>query len=114
MFDFLPGWLLKAVLGLASQSSWLDGKINALIINAAVNVCRHRPHPWSTVHDYVSWTSLSDQRFSARHLPAFYPTTAPPVATSLIGLFKRSSGAQRLSDKSKCLFLAFAQYFTDR
>jgi prostaglandin-endoperoxide synthase 2 len=65
------------------------------------------------VHDYVSWTSLTDQRYSARHLPAYHPTTAPPVATTLIGLFKRPSGGQRLSPKSTCLFPAFAQYLTD-
>src|SRR5437762_2153153 len=72
MFENIPSWLQKPIFNLANNWDWLGGKINALAINSTVNVCRHRPHPWSTAHDYVSWTSLSDRRWSARHLPAEY------------------------------------------
>jgi prostaglandin-endoperoxide synthase 2 len=112
MFQGLPAWLVKLVLALAARWKWLGSKINAIAINSTVNVCRHRPHPWSTAHDYVSWTSLSDQRFSARHLPAAYPQDLPDPAL-IKELFRRPAGKQRLCEKSTCLFPAFAQYLTD-
>jgi prostaglandin-endoperoxide synthase 2 len=77
-----------------------------------VSACRTRPHPWSTAHDYVSWTSLTDQRWSARHLPPAEAALTTPTAEELTGLFARS-GDQSMSDKSTVLFPAFAQYLTD-
>ncbi|UJP05321.1 MAG: heme peroxidase [Nitrosomonas sp.] len=93
-------------------SPFLRGLINQLATNSAVNVCRHRPHPWSTVHHYVSWTSLTNKQWSARHLPE--KTLNPPKDGSAISdLFRRESGKARLCPKSTCLFPAFAQYLTD-
>jgi prostaglandin-endoperoxide synthase 2 len=112
MIENAPVWLQKAVIALADQWPWLAAKINAMGINGTVNVCRHRPHPWSTVHEYVSWTSLTDQRWSARHLPAKDLPNLPPPE-ELIGLFRRPTGEQRFCSKSTCLFPAFAQYLTD-
>jgi len=68
------------------------------------------------VHDYTSWTSLSDQHWSARHLPAKQLSGLPKadeVTDDIVMLFKRPSGIQRLSSKSTCLFPSFAQYLTD-
>lgn len=112
MLENIPGLLLKPIASLANNWPWLNKKINAIAINSTVNVCRHRPHPWSTVHDYVSWTSLTDQRWSARHLPATNKQGLP-APEALRDLFIRKQGAQELCKKSTCLFPAFAQYLTD-
>lgn len=104
--------LLRSLVGAEEEWPWLDSKINAIVISSLVNVCRQRPHPWSTVSDYVSWTSLTDQRWSARHLPAKYRDDLPDTA-HLVEMFRRPSGEQRLCPKSTCLFPAFAQYLTD-
>src|SRR5687768_5488730 len=104
--------LLRLAVRLAENWDWFRGKLNAFATNRVVNVCRHRPHPWSTVHDYTSWVSLTDQRWSARHLPAKQTPYLPPSEV-LLGLFKQQDGEQRLSDKSTLLFPAFAQYLTD-
>ena len=102
--------MLKAI-GFASNNwPWLGRKINKIAINKSVNVCRHRPHPWSMAHDYVSWTSLTDKKWSARHLPA-KRLSSPPDIDNLKIFFERKK--QRLSSKSTCLFPAFAQYLTD-
>jgi prostaglandin-endoperoxide synthase 2 len=113
MFEKLPAWLVRMVVWLADRWSWLGNKINAIIINQSVNSARHRPHPWSTIHDYVSWASLTDLRYSARHLPAFH-LTGLPASKDLKALFKRPEGQeQRYCEKSTLLFPAFAQYLTD-
>jgi len=66
MLENVPSWLLRLALWVVSKSEWLSDKLNRFAINSAVEVCRTRPHPWSTAHDYVSWTSLTDMRWSAR------------------------------------------------
>ena len=112
MIITVTGFLLGSIASVANHWPWLSKKINAIAINSTVNVCRHRPHPWSTVHDYVSWVSLTDQHWSARHLPAAYRLgLQDPEA--LKELFRREEGNQKLSTKSTCLFPAFAQYLTD-
>ena len=97
---------------LANHWPWLAGKVNPIAINGLVNTCRTRPHPWSTAHDYVSWTSLTDTTWSARHLPPVPASLTTPTAEELTGLFARS-GDQVMSEKSTVLFPAFAQYLTD-
>ena len=106
--------LVGRVGGLANHWPWLAEKINPIAINRLVNVCRTRPHPWSTVHDYVSWTSLTDTSWSARHLPPVPQALTTPSSDELTALFARPPGRpQVMSDKSTVLFPAFAQYLTD-
>ncbi len=112
MFENIPGFVLKPIVSLVNNWPWLGKKVNAIAINSTVNVCRHRPHPWSTVHDYVSWTSLTDQHWSARHLPAAN-RHGLPTPEALKDLFVRKEGSQEFCKKSTCLFPAFAQYLTD-
>jgi prostaglandin-endoperoxide synthase 2 len=109
--------LLRGLAKVAAHWPWLAGKLSDFAVNSSVNVCRHRPHPWSTVSDYVSWRSLTDRSFSARHLPAYGPATLSvdrdPSPSALIGMFQRPTGQQRFCEKSTCLFPTFAQYLTD-
>lgn len=112
MLDRIPSFLLRFIMRIGDKWSWFGNKLNAYAVNSIVNVSRHRPHPWTTVHDYVSWTSLTDQRFSARHLPA-KQLPNPPDPEILVGLFQQSPEKQILCSKSTCLFPAFAQYLTD-
>jgi prostaglandin-endoperoxide synthase 2 len=112
MLENIPTFLLKPIVYVVNRSPWLSKKVNTVAINNQVNVCRHRPHPWSTVHDYVSWTSLTDQQWSARHLPAA-PALNLPSPDQLVKLFERPAGQQRFCQKSTCLFPSFAQYLTD-
>ncbi|SFN58829.1 prostaglandin-endoperoxide synthase 2 [Nitrosospira briensis] len=86
--------------------------LNAQAINGVINVSRHRPHPLSTVHDYTSWTSLTDQRWSARHLPP-KKTTNLPKTEDLLELFRQQDENPLFCDKSTLLFPTFAQYLTD-
>ncbi len=113
MFAYLPTWLLRPALWLADKWPWLHAVLNSYIIDSTVKVCRNRPHPWSTAHDYVSWTSLTDQRWSARHLPVDDRVRRLPSEQALAELFRRPDGKQRDCHKSTCLFPAFAQYLTD-
>jgi prostaglandin-endoperoxide synthase 2 len=95
-------------------------EVNEFLINRIVNRVRNRPHPWSTRHDYISWSGLTDRTFNARLLPArAYPATEamgtrrPPIA-DVAALFAPAPGmAQRACPKSTGLFPAFAQYLTD-
>lgn len=111
--------LMSIVVG-ALQALKLDDDVNRFVINRAVKVSRNRPHPWSTRHDYISWSGLTDRSYNARLLPAKpYPqieargTRRPPIS-DVAALFKRLPGtAQRLCPKSTGLFPAFAQYLTD-
>lgn len=102
-------FLVKVLGFVTDKVPALGRKVNKLIINRLVNHIRHRPHPWSTVHDYTSWTSLTDRKWSARHLPA--KDLKPPKHDHVEEFFRRQD--QRLSPKSTLLFPAFAQYLTD-
>lgn len=112
MSDWLKDTLLTAAGDVIDGIGWLRGKASAAVINSACGATRNRPHPWSTLSDYVSWDGLTDRTYLARHLP---PADAPvqPDPIGIRALFARPDGAQRLSKKSTCLFPAFAQYLTD-
>ncbi len=110
----VPGFVLRPAIWLANHWPWLARRVNRYAINSLVNACRERPHPWSTAHDYVSWTSLTDRRWSSRHLPAATLSPDLPPVEALVGLFVRDrDDEQKLCLKSTCLFPAFAQYLTD-
>ena len=112
MPNWIPTFLVRLAAYLAKRFDWIARWLNALQINSAVEVSRNRPHPWSTVHPYSSWTSLTDVSWSARHLPAVEIADLP-AESSVTELFRRPSGGQVNCSKSTCLFPAFAQYLTD-
>ena len=104
--------LIKLINYISDNFPCLKKVINKFAINKAINVSRYRPHPWSTIHPYTSWSSLTEKQWSARHLPI--KILKPPKSkSSVIELFTRPTGKQRLCPKSTCLFPAFAQYLTD-
>jgi prostaglandin-endoperoxide synthase 2 len=94
--------------------------INGFVIDRLVERGRTRPHPWSTRHDYISWSGLTDRSYNARLLPADpYPdmeargTRRPPLADTAALFGPPAPGMQRRCSKSTVLFPAFAQYLTD-
>ena len=111
---------LLSIIVKALDAFDLDDNVNRIVIDRAVRVARNRPHPWSTRHDYISWSGLTDRSYNARLLPAKpYPaaeatgTRRPPLA-DVVALFAPPPGQpQRLCAKSTALFPAFAQYLTD-
>lgn len=112
MIDKLCDAVIEIAVVVAGHWRWFDRQLNRFAINASVNSARHRPHPLSTKHDYVSWATLSDRRWSGRHLP---PTQTPPTSDprAVVELFRRPTTGPKLSKRSTCLFPAFAQYLTD-
>ena len=52
---------LLSIVTKALNALDLDDEVNRLVIDRTVNVCRNRPHPWSTKHDYISWSGLTDR-----------------------------------------------------
>jgi Animal haem peroxidase len=108
LFDEIAG----CVVGAIDASGWADGTLSKQVIDKLVECTRNRPHPWSTASDYTSWKSLTDRTYQARHLPAAAPGVQPKPE-DVQKLFARPDGTQTLSQKSTCLFPAFAQYLTD-
>ncbi len=109
MLERIAYWLVSQFVKLGAGPARF---INRLMINRSVNATRNRPHPWSTRSDYISWSSLTDRTFNARHLPRATLRTLPDTA-SLKALFAAPPEGQRPCRKSTCLFPAFAQYLTD-
>jgi prostaglandin-endoperoxide synthase 2 len=102
------GWLWGLI-----GASWspLRSSTNRFIINRFASRMRPRPDPLSTMAPFTSWWSLTDRRWSARHLPPVDQNGRPPV-DEVERLF-HLCGDQRMSDHSTLLFPHFAQWFTD-
>lgn len=89
--------------------------VNRFAIHNASTAVRSRPHPTSTVHNFVSWKGLTDKSYSARHVeadPEFNAYGNLPHIDSVAELFERD-GDPILCPKSTLLFPTFAQYLTD-
>jgi len=103
-------WIARLIEDVPFLHSW----INKVIINRLVGQARFRPHPFSTMTPYSSWSSLTDKTWSGRHLGVSkIDQDSLPDPESLITLFVRPEGTQRICPKSTCLFPTFAQYLTD-
>jgi prostaglandin-endoperoxide synthase 2 len=102
-----PVWSLAG-----ARWSPLRSPTNRFIINQFAYRMRPRPDPLSTLTPYTSWVSLTDRRFSGRHLPPATPRRMPPV-DAVEKLFHLDGGEPRMSQKSSLLFPHFAQWFTD-
>ncbi|WP_417204919.1 peroxidase family protein [Antarctobacter sp.] len=120
------GWIATRAL-LQLQRPWvarmveavpfLHRRLNALLINRIVTQARSRPHPFSTLSPYTSWSSLTDRTWAGRHLGVSDLDQASLPGwegeSGLKPLFERPDGSQTMCPKSTCLFPAFAQYLTD-
>lgn len=138
----LVGYVLKHGLELLLRVAWrvpfLSRIVNRGVTNYVAKSIPARPRPfslWSPVEmpctpqdpdyicDFTSWPSLSQRRYSGRHLPpaAAYYTAGLPLDTPYMrkedalgrvtALFERRG--QMMTDRSSLLFMFFAQWFTD-
>jgi prostaglandin-endoperoxide synthase 2 len=116
----IPARLVDAVVKLVQRIKPLERLINRIAINALIARVPPRPNPLSTMAPYTSWASLTDHRWSGRHLPpvaadAQGPATTkegPPTSDAVAQLFVRD-GEMIPCPKSTMLFTCFAQWFTD-
>jgi prostaglandin-endoperoxide synthase 2 len=107
LHNFAPLW--RVVQGVP----FLARFVNRRIIFKAVNASRARPHPFSTLSPYTSWSSLTDRTYFARHLQADDTNPPEPPEEEVLALFRRAENQQRPCSKSTLLFPVFAQYLTD-
>ncbi|NJN23448.1 MAG: heme peroxidase [Acaryochloridaceae cyanobacterium RL_2_7] len=101
---------------LIQRNQWLKLKANEILINIVVNKLPNRPHALSTLSPYTSWSSLTDQRWTGRHLPPapdFNHSDRLPSLEALQVLFQKRDGKTIYSDKSTLLFPYWVQWFTD-
>ena len=112
--------LIDAVIGLVLRIKPLASLANRMAINRLASRMPPRPNPLSTKDPFTSWTSLTDRKYSGRHLPpvaagATTPATTkegPPTVDDAAALFRRD-GEMDPCPKSTVLFTYFAQWFTD-
>ena len=91
-------------------------KGNAFVIDKLASAAPVRPHAFSLAVPYTSWPSLTDRRFTGRHLPEakqeyveFLKQHVP--LENITALFKRTEMKQ--CTRSSVMFMSFAQWFTD-
>jgi prostaglandin-endoperoxide synthase 2 len=119
-------WLINKL----QSVPWLNSLLNGIIINGLVTRGVGRPLPFSLWTptpvggkqlgdpadkpvDYISWTSLVDRRFTARHLPPADDAYIQrlPALTDIVDLYTRSAFTP--SQTTSALLCFFAQWFTD-
>ena len=103
-----PG-LTKALL----RVGWIRRLVNDLIINRFAEAATPRPRPFSLKAPYTSWGSLTDRRYTGRHLPEVEGARDLPPLEDVVALWRREPGKEQLSFDTSMLFSYFAQWFTD-
>jgi len=104
---------------------------NKTLIDSAIETIPSRPYAYSLMtldpnvpdtnipkktDTYTSWESLTDRRYTGRHLPPdpdFNRDEMLPKLEDLAVLFRKKSGKTILSEKSTMLFPYWVQWFTD-
>ena len=123
--NFAPLW--KVVQGVKPLARF----VNKALINSAIYEIPTRPYPYSLMtldphvpdtelpkrtDAYTSWESLTDRRYTGRHLPpdpAFNHPDRLPKLDDLAVLFQKRDGVAIASEKSTLLFPYWVQWFTD-
>lgn len=84
-----------------------------LLINHYSYATTLRPRALSMANDFTTWTSLTDRRFTARHLPPADPETIArwPAEADVNALYRREHETK--STDTSVWFMFFAQWFTD-
>ena len=104
---------------------------NRVLINSAIETIPTRPYAYSLMtldpfvpdteipkrtDTYTSWDSLTDRRYTGRHLPPDPEFNAPgalPALAELAVLFRKQNGTTIFSERSTMLFPYWVQWFTD-
>ena len=109
----LSNILIRPLWEAVNGTKWLGDLANKFIINRAVLKTKPRPHQFSALADYTSWSSLTDRSWSGRHLGPVVNEGHPDI-NDVLALFQMpEGGSQTMSEKSTLLFASFAQWFTD-
>jgi prostaglandin-endoperoxide synthase 2 len=84
-----------------------------LVINYYSYATSLRPRALSMASDYTTWSSLTDRKFTGRHLPPAEPETiaALPSEIEVNALYRRDSEIK--ATDTSVWFMFFAQWFTD-
>src|SRR6476661_130623 len=84
-----------------------------LVINYYSYATPPRPRALTMASDYTTWWSLTDRRFTGRHLPPADPETiaALPSESAVSALYRRDREIK--STDTSVWFMFFAQWFTD-
>ncbi len=106
--------LISVVAPIAGRIPFTRRLASEYFIDKSGNATSPRPRPFSMAADYTSWESLTDRRFTGRHLPPPKAADQParPAVEEVLKLFSRQ-GAGRQAVDTSVLFSAFAQWFTD-
>jgi prostaglandin-endoperoxide synthase 2 len=90
----------------------LRRKATRFVINKFGYAARIRPRPFTMASPFTTWRSLTDRKYSGRHLPPAhaYTKSLPPVE-EVLTLFKRQKEIK--ATDTSLLFPFFAQWFTD-
>jgi prostaglandin-endoperoxide synthase 2 len=113
----LPALVRHALPGLSRALGALPW-VRSLGTQAAVNYYGYatspRPRELTLGSDHPTWRTLTDRRWTGRHLPPADESTQErwPAAADVVGLFRRE-GPMTPSDDTSAMFMFFAQWFTD-
>ena len=84
-----------------------------MLINYYSYATSLRPRALSMASDYTTWSSLTDRKFTGRHLPPADPEfiAALPSESDVNALYRRDQEIK--STDTSVWFMFFAQWFTD-
>ena len=105
----LPG--LTRLLGAVP---WVRSLATQATVNYYGYATTPRPRELTLADDYPTWRTLTDRRWTGRHLPPADTQVQDrwPASADVVGLFRRD-GAMTPSDDTSAMFMFFAQWFTD-
>jgi len=102
-----------AIVNAIIRIDWVHRFFNDRLVNKFGYAAKPRPRPFSLLDDYTSWESLTNKKYTGRHLPAQDKDRALPDIDQVVALWKRKQGEEIPSFDTSLLFGYFAQWFTD-
>ncbi|GIE99448.1 peroxidase family protein [Paractinoplanes rishiriensis] len=93
--------------------------VSSLAIDILASSTSPRPRAFSMAGDYTTWMSLTDRKFTGRHLPPFdWPPDLLPAESDVSLLFQspkddKGDDVRVESSDTSVMFSFFAQWFTD-
>ncbi|TPV93662.1 MAG: hypothetical protein B7733_19335 [Myxococcales bacterium FL481] len=116
IYDFLPEKLVNEILDGVGDVPVLRRAVSRQVIGKYAAAAPPRPAPFSLAVDgYTTWQTLTDKRYSSRHLPICsdaYLASLPPEE-KVVDLMMRRDDSEELARDTSLLFPFFAQWFTD-